>query len=304
MPAEVLPGGGGEERRAAPRRQPVDRNVAERLADGAALAASTASRLVTLADRVDSFLYGKRLRILVIAAAGVVTAASLSSGELAWLQPLAISIFVVLGLVLLVARVAMFRDDDGKWSPSVGWSNLTYAVIEFGDGIRRLSAAPTTQRLQAAGNALLGTALVTLALRVVFDRIYATGLDSWDFDWRDSWDYGVFLLGLALWLWGTWARRREGERSALIADPDKDRARVSQVATAFAELPAVIDCRAGLTPGAPEPTSLLLNELLTVPRSWRPRRGGDEKRYQYLLHRRLCEQVPKADPRREVPLRS
>jgi len=281
-----------------------DGNVAARLAGGAALAALTAGRLVTLADRIDSFLYGKRLRLLVVAAAAVVGTASLSDGELGWLAPLALSAFVALGAVLTLARVAMFRDDDGRWAPAAGWFNFICAVTELGDNVRLLLTATVAQRLQAAGTCLIGSSLVVLALRVLLDRIYASGLDSWDFDWSASWDYGGLVLGAGLWLKGTWTRRLDGERAALIADPVKDPGRASQVASAFAELPEVIDCRRGQlsTPvglGIP-----LLEELIGVLRDWRPRREQDEKRYQYLLHRRLCQRVPNADPLREVPLRS
>ena len=308
LPAEMLPeaapAAGGAQALAPHLHVAQSPNIMRKLVGSAALAVSSADRLVTLADRVDSFLYGKRLRLLVVAAAGVVTTAEFASGDLAWLQQLTVFLFIVLGVVLALARVAMFRDDEGRWSAAVGWSNVGFAFAELGDIVGRLRTATPSQRLQAAGSGLLGIALITLALRVLFDRIYSTGLDSWDFDWSARWDYCALLAGLGLWFWGARARRRDGERSALIADPSKDQVRVSQVALAFAELPAVVDCRQGSAHDASESMHPLLGELFAALRSWHPRRAEKEKPYQYSLYRRLRERIPKAEPQLEVPLRS
>ncbi len=126
-------------------------------------------------------------------------------------------------------------------------SNLKYAVMEIGDIVGRLKAAPASQRLQATGQCpRWQPRSLHSALRVVFDRIYASGLDSWG-----------LRLERHLGLWRLTARRRSLALGKLgspprgralgphCKTPTRNRARVSQVATAFAELPAVIDCRAG-----------------------------------------------------------
>ena len=279
-----------------------------RVAKGAAIAASTASSLVTLADKVDSRLYGWRAKVVVGAAAAVVFPPTLARwiDNPLWLQPLTILCFVALVLVLALARVAMFRSEDGSWAPSLGVENAQLALVDFWGAVEEFKNGHPKQRARTAGSFLVGAALVSLAIRAATDSLYNAGFDSWSFDWTEATDWTVFWLGVGLWAWATRATRRDGKLAALVADPEKDRGAVQAVAQAFAGLPVLVDCRDHLSAeaftgsGAHPLVARLLRELST----WHPRRADTEKPYQHSLYRKLRGAVPEADPQLEVPLRS
>jgi hypothetical protein len=279
-----------------------------RIAKGAAAATLTASRLVTFADKADSYLYGKRARAVVIAAAAVVSTPTLTrwTGAPASLQQLAILCFLLLVVVLAVARIAMFRAEDGRWDPVLGIENVQLAAVDLWSSVERFSDSHPKQRLRSAGTFLMGGALVSLSIRAAADTLYNAGFDSWDFDWTEASDWTVFFLGASLWAWTTWATRRDGELAALVADPAKDAVAVQAVAQAFAGLPVLVDCRDRLsahafTVGGAHP---LVARLLGELGGWHPRRADTEKPYQHSLFRKLRTAVPEAEPQLEVPLRS
>ena len=124
-------------------------SAADRHVQGAAFAAATASRLVTLADTVDSLLYGKRAKVLVGTAAVVVftpTAVGWVDGP-SWVEPLVAMSFVLLTATLAVARIAMFRDEDGRWAPSIGLSNLREEGNDLRERLNTYRGLGANQRL-------------------------------------------------------------------------------------------------------------------------------------------------------------
>jgi hypothetical protein len=261
-----------------------------------------------MADAIDSSLYGKRARVLVGVAAAVVfvpTVVRWVDGP-PWVEPFAALAFVLFAATLAIARIAMFRDDERRWAPSIGVSNLRDEVTDLAEGVRLFRRAGPNQQLQTLGSTLIGVALLTLAMRRVWNIVYQTGLDSWDFDWGERWDYFTLVVGGLLWWKGYLAIRRDGRLASLLIDPAKDAQATQAVASAFDELPAIIDCRnvesANLF--ASRAAHPLLANLLTVLGQWRPRYADAEKAYQHSLHRKLRQLVPAADPQREVPLPS
>jgi hypothetical protein len=223
-----------------------------------------------------------------------------------WVEPLVAMSFVLLTATLAVARIAMFRDEDGRWAPSIGLSNLLEEGNDLRERLNTYRGLGANQRLQMVGSGLIAIALVVLAVRRIANMVYESGLDSWDFDWGEAWDYGAFTIGVGLWWMGFLALRREGRRTSLVVDASKDDRAARAVSSAFADLPAVIDCREG---GSAEMFAMrashpLLANLLTVLGQWHPRRAEKEKPYQRSLHRKLLQLLPAADPKEEVPLRS
>jgi hypothetical protein len=266
------------------------------------------SRLIEIADAIDSSLYGKRARVLVAVAAAVVltpTIVGWVDGP-SWVEPLAALAFVLFVTVLAVARIAMFRDDERRWAPSIGISNLRDEITDFVEEIRSFRRAGPNQQLQTLGTTVIGAALLVLATRRVWNIVYQAGLDSWDFDWGERWDYFTLVVGGLLWWKGYLAIRREGRLAALLIDPAKNAQATRAVASAFDELPAIIDCRHAEVANlfASRAAHPLLANLLTVLGQWRPRYADAEKAYQHSLHRKLRQLVPAADPQREVPLPS
>jgi hypothetical protein len=253
---------------------------------------------------VDSALYGKRVKILVGSAALVVGTQWVQ--DLAWLQLGALVLFTVLFATLALARIAMFRDEDGRWSPALGLRSLRDDAVEIAEGVQRFRDAKPTQRMQMAGSTLVATGLLLLATRAVWDGLYRSGLDSWEFDWPREWDAGLFVVGVLLWLRGLLATHAEGKRTSLLVDPDKEPARARDVAAAFGALPAIVDCRdasvvAAVAEHAGHP---LVRSLMGALVEWNPRRAEDEKAYQRSLFRHLGRVLPEAEALREAPLRS
>jgi len=277
-------------------------------AHGVAVAAMTASRLVTLADKVDSLLYGSRAKALVAAAAVVVFTPRLSEwlGHVPILQPIALAAFLTLAFVLGLARIAMFRNEDGQWDPAAGYANIKLGIADVFSGMNRLRDAHPKQRLQAIGSFFLGGALVSLAVRAALSSFYDLGFDSWDFDWSDSWDWLTLIGGGVVWAWARSATHRDGQRAALLADPIRDAHAAEAVAQAFAGLPTLVDCRDAELAGAflRQSAHPLVTRLVSELGAWRPRWADTEKPYQHSLFRKLRGSLPEAEPQIEVPLRS
>lgn len=297
-----------EDAESADVRIPARQKAPARIVQGAAVALQTASKLVVLADQIDSHLYGKRARVLAIAAAVVVLPPTLARWmeTPTWVQPVALAAFVLLAFTLSVARIAMFRNEEGRWEPALGAINLRLALGDAWDELKQIRAAHPNQRAQRVGALFIGCALVSLAVRAVADSLYNTGLDSWALNWDEGFDWIFFIVGSGLWASGTWSNYRDGQRSALLPDPAKNENAVRDVAHAFGGLPALIDCRdpdsaEQFTRHASHP---LVTRLLGELGSWRPRRADTEKPYQHSLHRKLRAAVPEASPQLEVPLRS
>src|SRR6185369_1108750 len=285
-----------------------DKRGGARMVQGAALAAMTASKLVTIADKIDSLLYGKRAKTLVLAAALVVVPPTLARWtELpSWLQPLALAAFLMLALVLSLARIAMFRDDEGSWDPRLGLTNIRLAVTDLRNSFAQFRAAHPKQRIRSIGSACVGAALVSLAVRAAGNALYNSGFDSWDFNWTEDVDWMIFTVGGCLWGWVTWTTHKEGQLAALLADPEKDSGAAEAVALAFVGLPTLVDCRDRSSAEAftRDATHPLVSRLLGELGGWHPRRADTEKPYQHSLYRKLRTAVPEAEPQLEVPLRS
>ena len=269
-----------------------------------ARAAGAASVLVRLADRVDSWAYGKRAKLLVAVAAVVVFAPSVTTSTT--IQALALSAFGLVLSLLLLARIAMFRNESGEWSASVGAANVGDAAAEAWSNLAVLKLARPNQLAQTVGRLLIGSALVSLALRATLAGIYDAGFDSWAPDWPEEFDWGLFWLGVVVWLWGAYRTTRDGRHGALVVDPTQDQPAALSVARAFDALPAVIDAHdtAAMNAWSRQATHPLASELAKILGAWRPRRAHKEKAYQRSLFRKLREALPDADPELEVPLRS
>jgi len=297
IPAQTAASGGGRQQSAQ-----------AHFAHGFALAATTASRFVELADKFDSALYGRRTKALVGAAGLVVLAPRFSEwlGHVPVLQPIALIVFLVLALVLAVARIAMFRNEDGKWDPALGLANIRLGVADVFSAVGRLRDAHPKQRLQIVGSFFVGASLLGLAVRAAFNGLYDLGVDSWDFDWSDQWDWSALVGGAVLWVWARWATHRDGQRAALLADPSENAQAAEAVAQAFVGLPNVVDCRDSEAAAAflRQSSHPLVTRLVSELGAWRPRRSDTEKPYQHSLFRKLRVAVPEAEPQLEVPLRS
>lgn len=281
--------------------------VAHRAALGAEYAAAAASRIVTIADSVDSFLYGKRAAVFVgSAAVGVLSPTATKWFDIPLLEPVALSCFVVVGAVLALARVAMFRDDKGRWRASVGIRKLRDALGDTAQAFARFKDAPRNRRFEVVGRVCTSTALVVLALRSVFEKLYQSGFDSWEFEWSQAVDWFVFSAGLALWLGGIRGLHEQGKRGQLLVDPKRQPERARAVASAFSGLPAIVDC---LVPEDSDDVRTaiadpLVRRLLHALEEWSPRRADDEAGYQRSLVRHLSRVIPETEAAPEVPLRS
>jgi hypothetical protein len=269
-----------------------------------ARAAGAASRLVRLTDRVDAWAYGKRAKLLVAVAAGVVVAPSVTTSTA--IQALALAAFGLVLSLLLLARIAMFRNESGEWSATVGAANIGDAAAEAWSNLAVLKLARPNQLAQTAGRLLIGAALVSLAFRATLAGIYDAGIDSWALDWSEEFDWGFFWLGVVVWFWGAYRTNRDGQHGALVVEPTKDRPAALSVARAFDALPAVIDAHdtAAMNAWSRQATHPLASELAKILSVWRPRRAHKEKAYQRSLFRKLREVLPDASPELEVPLRS
>lgn len=281
-------------------------DAAAHAAQAVAVASAATSHLLTFADQVDSKLYGKRGRLLVMFAGLVVLAPyvrrwlgrDFPAGDM--LAPIALLLFSVLVALLVVARIAMFRDEDGRWGLELGIHAAKAWAIEVWESFQRFAEAKPNQKLETGGRLLFSAGLVSLAARATLD------VADVDLNWPDSVDWAACVAGLALWFRGFWATRQEGKREALVIDPTREPKRAQAVATAFGALPLFVDCRddhsiEALVAQTDHP---LARRLIEVLGRWKSRRYYDEEGYQRSLARFLQKELPEAEAQREVPLRT
>jgi len=279
---------------------PTPVGALDRAAQGVAVAVAAASRTLEFADRLDTFFYGRRAKILVVSA-GLVAFAPTLKGQLQWpwLPPIAIAIFLFVLSVLSLARVAMLRDEDGRWVPALGIVALKGALIDLAETFQRFRDSKRNQRQIGIGRLLIALALMSLAVRAVCDLIEV------DFNWPAEIDWLAFFVGALLWLLGFRATRKLGTQSSLYVDPARNPEQAGAVASAFANLPEVIDCRdsASVKAMVNRAGHPLAAQLISATSIWRPRPTSKEKGYQRSYKRHLNKLLPECEAIDEVPLR-
>ena len=279
---------------------PTPGRALDRAAQGVAVAVAAASQMLEFADKVDSFFYGKRATILVFSAGLVAFAPTLKSQlQWPWFPPLAIAVFLFVLSILALARIAMLTNEDGRWVPSLGIEALKSWMVDIAGTVRQFRDAKPHQRQVRAGRLLISLALISLASRAVCDLVEV------DFNWPAEIDWLGFFVGALVWALGVRATRKLGTQSSLYVDPTRNPEQESAVASAFAQLPEVVDCRdsetvKAIVAGAGHP---LAAKLMSVTSTWRPRSTTKEKGYQRSFKRHLDRQLPECDAMAEVPLR-
>jgi hypothetical protein len=266
--------------------------------------------LLRASDAVDRQLFGYRAKVVAIAASLAVLASAVEP-QLEHPAPvlMAVATWLFMGLlvVLLLARLGSFRDDEGGWSAELVSRKFGEGITGWREALSDLGVLPGPARLHAAGRAMATLGIVVLAFRNLFTlaTITVTELTPFQLAFDPSLDrtilhvgIGVAGLGVACRLLG-WLTRPQGASKHL------DRADQERVVAASNALPLVLDCAepATVAEAAHLAGHPLLRQVLELLATWRPRRFDYEDQYEASLHGFIRLRLPWASPEKQYPLR-
>lgn len=240
---------------------------------GVAAAKASTSLLLTIADRADALLSGRRLLALGLTAIAGVLAHYLSDGsasatEWAWA---ANASFVIVAALVLLAFVARCREDgSGPFSWRLAGEQVGTLGSVASEAMTDLVAAPWGLRFQHLGAAVAFVGVVISEALIVMGDLTGDRAGGA----RPLVALWVAALGLVIAWWG---RTQEAALHDVLARAPAEAPRPPE---ASANVPLLVDTGAPMS-GTAMP---LVDEVLGVLGAWRPGRQGYESAYHVRLH--------------------
>jgi hypothetical protein len=267
---------------------------------GAAVAGSVGSGALRFSTWVDRMISGRRGWLVVPVSAFVVVAPWFDEamGE-RWAAPTSLFFFLLMLVVLALARLDAFRDETGAWRIEL----VERAVAEMGGTVGeewgRFSAAPAAQRAIDVGKLLARAGLLFAAFANVielFDREAAAYI---------RWPAFIALFcGLTTSWWGRVRLRGRGRASGVMVADDRAAFAVHE---AIRGLPPVLDCsdKVSVEREASRASHPLVRRVLQELAGWRPRASyDDEREFHDKIFALFKRQIPEAAPLSEEWIRS
>lgn len=271
----------------------------EALRDFGRLGATTGgwvlSKLLDHAEAVDTQLYGKRGWLIVGSAFLGVIAHLFDATE--WLGAISSILLFYLVAIVVLARIAIFRSEEGQSTAS---QLLTDRVRAAGEEAREVfegfqQAAPNDQ-CTMAGGFLMVVSVILLDLWNLITHVFQLVDDAYEFF---SIGLVVGIAGASLWAFGRYrlhriARPQRASSELSCADPRAFIQRLDPVISA--DDPMALSAVANHGDGG------LIPEVLQALMSWQPRRCQYEEGYQRSLVRHFRSRIPWALAEEQLPL--
>lgn len=261
-----------------------------------------ARTVLDLAERFDEFTYGARLTIL-FTLSGIYCVTALVSaifGQLVW-EKITLSLFFFVLLVYGLARLAIFRDEDGRWTWRTALQGLRGGWSRTWDWLRDYRELPPEEKADTLAQAAVMGGCLAIAVRAGIFWALAPRESILFMAWAGA---GVFAIGFGL-VELYRLRKLRKSRPALPAP-----AQAGALARSVnGNLPAVIDLvrngQAELQRARSEYGDYLA-DLLGVLATWKPKPRGVpplEADYQASLHRHIRKNRPSLKVEREKPIK-
>lgn len=211
---------------------------------------------------------------------------------------------LLLGLVLLIlgiAKVGSFRNEDGIWSSTLVFQELEQGILTIVDSVKIFFEVPGYEKLKMLGRAGIGVAFVTLAISNL--NKFIQGLFFWIIgssqgyqEWIEMSDHlvegaGILLfVSSLLWIAGWWY-----SKDSSLVQKVKATQTHHQYSFHGATWPSPIDCKRDnieeIVERIPDP---VLSEVLTLLAEWKPKKYPRELGYQGDLEGFLRRKMPGA----------
>jgi hypothetical protein len=257
--------------------------------------------VLELAEKFDEFTYGHRLTILYVLSGIYCVTALLSAvlGQLGW-EKVALSAFFAVLLVYGLARLSMFRAEDGRWTWRTALHGLRGGWSRTWDWLSDYRELPPEEKLDTVASLSVMFGCFAIALRAgIFWAIAPKGSMLFTV-WA-----GVGWLAIAFGLYQLYNLRTLRKRSPALPPPEEAGKAVREVG---GSLPTVIDLVRNSDYELQRARSHYgpyIAELLEVLASWHPKPRGEplEADYQASLHRHIRKKNPTLKVEREKPIR-
>lgn len=259
-----------------------------------------ARTVLDLAEWFDEFTYGHRLTIL-FTLSGIYCLTALVSalfGQLVW-EKLTLSLFFLVLLVHGLARLSMFRDEDGRWTWRTALQGLRGGWSRTWDWIRDYRELPPEEKTDTLAQAAVMGGCLAIAVRAGIFWALAPEDSIVFMVWAGA---GVFAIAFGLVQLYRLRSLRKGRPALPSSSQDG-----ALVRSSSSKLPAVIDLvrngPAELQRARSEYGDYLA-ELLGVLATWNPKPRGVplEADYQASLHRHIRKHRPGLKIERERPI--
>lgn len=260
---------------------------------------------LSVADRTDRFLYGRRTAFVATLAALTILAGFVDDTRLPVLTAASTLLFTFLLFILVAARIGSLRDEEGNWSFALlGQRMSTWwdGALEFATAGGSLIAQDLAKATAFLGLLVLGLRNTLMLVILIADELFGAPLPSFDAAYSSmSWlGTALCVLGALVLIVARLQIRSTAESQGLVLD-DKGKA---QLRSSVLGLPPLIDCS-----NVPQLRALigqtshpLLKELLETLAAWKPRNMNNEQAYHASLYRTLRRRMPGAKPEKERPI--
>lgn len=259
--------------------------------------------VLDLAERFDAFTYGYRLPILYVLSGIYCITAILTAvlGRFAGEGP-ALGVFFFVLLTYGLARLSMFRTEDGRWTWRTALQGLRGGWRRTWDWIKDYRELPAAEKTDTLASLATTGGCIAIAVRAGFVWALAPKGSIFFMAWA-----GLGWLAIAFGFYELYKTRSLRKGRPQLGPADQGGALVPATS---GDLPAVIDLvrdSASELQRARGAYGAYLADLLEVLSTWNPRPRGDpplEADYQASLHRHLRKHRPGLKIERERPIRS